>query len=540
MRRGLPLMVTAMAFVAAASLSGAPQSQPPAGPAPVAASPDVPSLQSYLDSVAKAKASAQQAWEALRASVQAAGSASEKGYASEWLESATPNGAAASPFYAGTEALLKSWIDALASGADSNPPSDEIRAAMEKWQEAHANILDALQQCAALEKTRRANAARLGKLKPETDDWLYYKDQQQQTELTQRKLLSDAGSALAATAAFSGPISDADRTPSPFSGPPTPGAPDRLFVHLRRASALIGESIPVQIGFFNGRGVNAFADRSLTLSLSCEGCTTPKKQVTIHKDERFAQTEITITGAAARFFVNSPEMRSSVMARAYGCYRAPSVALAAEQDLSTGAADGVTPIRFRFAFHDATGQRATDGRSKSISAKLTGVGQRISMAQSVAALKSKDGSIVVPANECVAEEGVVSALVGSTKVSADYNSNVVGPLEFRFLYAFPLLDKICIALGVIFGFIANYSILRRREIHWVASLASSAIGAGIVFAAGYATVLGSTTVQDTWLIALGLATIGGVLGVSAAKLVLGRLVPSSDEGPSPTEESFQG
>jgi len=93
--------------------------------------------------------------------------------------------------------------------------------------------------------------------------------------------------------------------------------------------------------------------------------------------------------------------------------------------------------------------------------------------------------------------------------------------------------------GVLFGFIANYSILRRREIHWSASLLSSLIGAGIVFAAGYALVLNSTTVQDTWLIALGLATIGGVLGVSAAKLALGRLISTDDapfeEDATPTE-----
>ncbi len=226
-------------------------------------------------------------------------------------------------------------------------------------------------------------------------------------------------------------------------------------------------------------------------------------------------------------------------ANVFGCYRAPSVALAAEQDRSTGTADGTTPIPFRFAFHDATGQRATDGRRKSIAPRLSGVGQRIALDPSVASVRAKDGSMIVPANECVAEEGVISSLVGSAKVSADYASRVVGPLDFKFLYAFPWLDKACIALGVLFGFIANYSILRRREIHWSASLLSSLIGAGIVFAVGYALVLNSTTVQDTWLIALGLATIGGVLGVSAAKLALGRLVSTDDapfeEGATPTE-----
>jgi hypothetical protein len=533
-RLALRFAVSAVVLAALTPSSDSQQAQPPTLATAALTKPDTEALQSYLAAVVKAKTSAQQAWDALRTATQSSGAASNKDFATDWLATAAQNGAAASPFYAGTESLLESWLDALRSGSEPNLPSDEIRAAMEKWQQAHADILDSLQQSAALEKTLHTNAARIAKLKPESDDWLYYKDQQQQAELTQRKLLSDAGSALAAAAAIPAPISDADRTPSPFAGQPNLGKPDRLFLHLRQASALVGESIPVQIGFADDLGPNVIADQTYSVSLACEGCTAQKSEFIIHKDQRFFETKIKITATIARLSVKSPAGKPA-SANAFGCYRAPSVALAAEQDRSTGAADGVTPIPFRFAFHDSTGQRATDGRRKSIAPKLSGVGQRISLQQSVASIRTKDGSIVVPANECVAEEGVVSALVGSAKVSADYNSRLVGPLEFRFLYAFPWLDKICIALGVLFGFIANYSILRRRHIHWLASLFSSAIGAAIVFAVGYTLVLNSTTVQDTWFIALGLATIGGVLGVSAAKLVVGHFAPHSDES-TPSEE----
>jgi hypothetical protein len=375
-------------------------------------------------------------------------------------------------------------------------------------------------------------------MKPESPEWLYAREEQQQQLLNIRKLLSDAGADLNSAAGMPAPILDADRTPSPFAGPVTPGLPDRVWIHLRRASAEIGESIAVQIGLANDRGPNVAADANYSVALSCEGCNVKSSEVTIRQTERVTQTEIKITTPIARLTAVSSEHKAPVRANAYGCYRAPSVSLAAEQDRSTGPADGETPIPFRLAFHDATGQRATDGRRKSIAPQLTGVGQRVLAQQSVAAVLAKDGSIIVPADECVSDEGVVSSLVGSAKVAAGHKEQHVGPLEFHFLYAFPLLDKICIALGVLFGFIANNFILKHKPIHWIASVVSSAIGATIVFAVGYAYVLNAITTADTWVIALGLATIGGVLGVSAAKLVLGKFAPpaeSAEENPAPAE-----
>jgi hypothetical protein len=492
------------------------------------ASADVQTLEAYLDIVGKAKEAAQQAWDALRASTQSQGGLAESDFVTEWLAAASTNGAGASPFYAGTQSVLNSWITALKSGADASPPSDEIRAGMEKWQEAHANILDSLQQAAALEKTLRAGNARLAKMKPESPEWLFYKDQQQQQQLTQRKLLSDAGSSLASAAAIPAPITDADRTQSPFAGATTPGTPDRLFLHLRRASALIGSSIALQIGFANDRGPNVAADRNYSVALSCEGCTATPSTVQLSSGKTFAQAQVKITAPAARIHAEVKGSSSRADAIAYGCYSAPTVALAAEQDRQTGPADAVTPIPFRFAFHDASGQRATDGTRKHLTAKLTGIGQLMPLDSSVASMRAKDGTMTIAADECVAEGGVVSPLAGAAKLSADYNSRQVGPLEFRFLYAFPWLDKICVALGALFAFIAGYSILKTRPITWVASAIASVVGAAVVFTIGYFYVLNTATFEDTWVAALGLAAIGGVLGVVVAKLVLPRYMPTGD------------
>jgi hypothetical protein len=533
------LTVTAALLACAISFSNAQQ------PEPAAVNPGaqvVPALQASLALVTKGREEAQRAGEVLLASTTSGATSgarsADSDFAFEWCRTAIPNGAAGAPFYPGTEKLLNAWINAITSGEDKNPPLDEINTALEKWQQAHAEILDSLQQAAVLEKSLRAKAARIEKMKPESPEWLYAREEQQQQLLTIRKLLSDAGADLNSAAGMPAPILDADRTPSPFAGPVTPGLPDHVWIHLRRASALIGESIAVQIGLANDRGPNVAADANYSVALSCQGCTAKSSEVTIRQSERFTQTEIKITAATARLSAVSSEHKPPILANAYGCYRAPSVSLAAEQDRSTGPADGQTPIPFRLAFHDATGQRATDGRRKSVAPQLTGVGQRILSQQSVAAVLAKDGSIIVPADECVSDEGVVSPLVGAAKISAGYKAQQVGPLEFRFLYAFPLLDKICIALGVLFGFIANYFVMKQHNIRWIASAISSLIGATIVFAAGYAYVLNAITTPDTWVIALGLATIGGVLGVSAAKLVLpkfGLSAQSAEENPAPSE-----
>jgi len=509
--------------------------QQPEATAAAPATPDLQTLRSSLEAVTKAKEEAQRAGAALLAATTSGSETPQSDFATEWLRTAAPNGSAAATFYAGTEKLLNAWISAITSGEDKSPPIDEIRGAMENWQQSHANIVESLQQAAALEKTLRAKAARIEKMKPESPEWLYARDEQQQQQLNLRRLLTDAGSDLNSPAAIPAPILDADRTPSPFAGPVTPGSPDRLWIHLRRASTLIGEPIAVQIGLANDRGPNVVASDIYRVLVECEGCSVKPDAFHIEPGKNFVQVDLRISGPIAHIKARSGREFKPAQANAYGCYRAPSVTLAAEQDRSTGPADGETPIPFRLAFHDPTGQRATDGRRKSIAPQLTGVGQRVLAQQFVAAVVAKDASIIVPADECVSDEGVVSPLVGSAKVSAGYKSQQVGPLEFHFLYAFPLLDKICIALGVLFGFIANNFILKHKRIHWIASAVSSLIGATIVFAVGYAYVLNAITTADTWVIALGLATIGGVLGVSAAKLVLGKFTPPPEENPVPAE-----
>jgi hypothetical protein len=496
-----------------------PEGKPPA-------EPDASSeLRSGLEQVAKAKRRLDRDWAALQAST--GGPAAESSdFAAEWMRTVAPNGPGATPFYAGTEEILAAWISAIESGEETNPRADDIRAALQNWQETHARILDSLEQSAKLEKSARALGLRLAKLKPESDAYNYYKAQLDQQQLTIRKLLSDAGSDLASSAALPHPNRDSDRSPSPFGGPPTPGEPDRLWIYLRKLSAPIGESIPVEIGLANDRGPNVTAAQSYTVSLTCEGCRVSPESVIILNGKRFAPVELWVTAATAHLRAKSPGLGAAAQANAYGCYTAPSVSLASEQDRSIGPADGATPIPFRFAFYDWHGQRATDGRRKSISLRLTGVGERVSMEKAAGAILSKDGSIVVPANECVAAQGVVSDLAGAAKIEAASGAQKAEALHFTFQYAFPWLDRLMILLGVLGGFIANYSITLGKQIHWAVALLSSVIGATIFVAGGYVEFLNVSSLHDTWLAALGLAAAGGVLGVSAARFLVHKIAPA--------------
>lgn len=484
-------------------------------------------LRAGLDQVAKAKQSLDRAWVALQAST--GGSAASGDFAAEWMRTVAPNGPAATPFYAGTEELLAAWISAVEGGQDKSPPAEDIRAALQGWQETHARILDSLQESAELGRSARALDLRLAKLKPESDAYNYYKAQLDQQQLTIRKLLSDAGSDLASPATLPRPNLDSDRTPSPFTGSPTPGAPDRLWIYLRKASAPIGESIPVEIGLANNRGPNVTADQSYTISLSCDGCTVNSESVILLNGKRFAPAELRVNAATAQLRAKSPRFGAAAQVNAYGCHAASSVSLAFEQDRSFGAADGFTPIPFRFAFYDSSGQRATDGRRKSISPRLTGVGERVSMQQSVGAILGKDGSVVLPANECVVAQGVVSHLVGAAKIEAASGAENADGLHFTFQYAFPWLDRLMMLLGVLAGFVANYSITLRKQIHWALALLSSVIGSTIFVAVGYLEFLNVSSLHDTWLVALALAAAGGVLGVFAARFIFHKIAPVASE-----------
>ena len=485
-------------------------------------------LRADLAEIAKGKQAAERAWAALGAST--GGAAAPSGdFAAEWMKTVAPNGPAAAPFYAGTEEIVLGWISSIENAANQNPPADELHSALQSWQEAHEQILDSLQQSASLEKSVRALEARVAKLKPESDEYIYYKAQLDQQQLTIRKLLSDAGSDLASAAAIPRPNLDSDRTPSPFAGAVNAGSADRIWIYLRKVSAPIGAAIPVEIGLGNDRGPNVVADQSYTISLSCDGCTVKSESVIILDGKRSAETEMRVSSATARLRAKTPRFDAAAQANAYGCYSAPAVALASEQDRSFGLADGETPIQFRFAFHSPGGQRATDGRRKTISPRLTGVGERISMQQSVGAILAKDGSIVIPGNECVVAQGVVSELVGKTKVDASYGAEKADALQFTFQYAFPWLDRLMILLGVLAGFIANYAITLRKQIHWGLALLSSVIGAAIFVGVGYMEFLNVSSLSDTWLVALALAAAGGVLGVSAARVVFHKVAPAAAE-----------
>ena len=150
--------------------------------------------------------------------------------------------------------------------------------------------------------------------------------------------------------------------------------------------------------------------------------------------------------------------------------------------------------------------------------QYAGVGDRVGLPQFYRSVVEGKNNIELGADECVSLQGAVSALVGRAKVSAAFEVKPVPPIELKFVYSFPLLDEACIALGILFGFLANYSIMKNRHVNVIVGWLVSAAGAAILVWIGYAKYLNTTPVPDTWIIVLVLATVGGVVGVGVTKL----------------------
>jgi uncharacterized membrane protein YeaQ/YmgE (transglycosylase-associated protein family) len=133
---------------------------------------------------------------------------------------------------------------------------------------------------------------------------------------------------------------------------------------------------------------------------------------------------------------------------------------------------------------------------------------------------------------------VVSDLAGTAKIEAASGAEKAEALHFTFEYAFPWLDRVMMLLGALAGFLANYAITLRKQIHWALALLSSAIGSTIFIAGGYMEFLNVSSLHDTWLVALALAAAGGVLGVSAARFLVHKIVPAGSK--EEITESVQG
>src|SRR5215470_10962040 len=89
-----------------------PAQQAPAAQAANPSAQVVASVRADLEQVAKAKQAAERAWPALEAG--SGGQNAAKGdFVAEWMRTVAPNGPAATPFYAGTEKLLVTWISAI-------------------------------------------------------------------------------------------------------------------------------------------------------------------------------------------------------------------------------------------------------------------------------------------------------------------------------------------------------------------------------------------------------------------------------------------
>jgi hypothetical protein len=141
---------------------------------------------------------------------------------------------------------------------------------------------------------------------------------------------------------------------------------------------------------------------------------------------------------------------------------------------------------------------------------------------------------ILPADECEADLVIDSRTVGNSSVSVQsLDQQSKGKIPFRFHYSWPRTDLWMLIPGAIAGFPANYSIRKRQKLRWYWSLFSSILGAFILFVVGAWTFLDSVSVLPTWPFALLWALLGGILGISAAKLAIKLLTHDADHVSEP-------
>jgi hypothetical protein len=435
-----------------------------------------------------------------------------------WVSSAASSGAESGRLFQEPEQQLSAWVTAVGSGADQYPPMVEIREQMAKWRSRDQQFLQQMSDATVLAPRVLAASEQLASLKPESEEWNEARRANVAQEENFTSTLATAQSGLESSFDIPSPLKPSDRTPSPFTGPVTPGTPERLWIWLRRPSAPIGETIEADIGLGNSKGPNVVADKDYPVSFVCQGCVIKDSRITINRGDRFVKTSVRLSAPKEKLTAQSSGLKTSQLTP-YGCTVTDQpLTLVLQQEKAEGPADGVTPIPFDLIFEDSKGQPATDSLRKLYSQRVVGVGE-IKSDLTAGEIGSFANPFMVPADECVAHKALVSKTVGEPSVAVAFLNKPSDPLKFRFFYTFPLLDCIFVLLGACLGSVANRFVLHKTSISWVWSFLSSVIGAFLLFMLCYLFILNKVSLSSTWGMALCFSLAGGVLGVSAAKLV---------------------
>lgn len=269
------------------------------------------------------------------------------------------------------------------------------------------------------------------------------------------------------------------QVPAPPQTAPTPGiesqpqditpiqdAPARVWLRPRKASAMPGEKIPIEVDVANKAAIPVFADRNYDVSLDAE-----KAEIT--------PTHLTIaegTSRAIALFSSSTPGRVRVRAYAAGLEEATGMVCVCgtgqvgDIDLDTYG-ERASPgerIQFSVVVTDGNGNCVTDHSSKNIAMDVAGVG------------KLQFGKPpFVPRDGCVVGQELFSSQPGKALVTARLGSHMK---QKTFLFILPLsLAVILLSLlgGTAGAFVQAASAFARSRrwsgLRWTSSLVVGAI-----------------------------------------------------------------
>ena len=290
--------------------------------------------------------------------------------------------------------------------------------------------------------------------------------------------------------------------------------------------------------------LNVVANKDYPVTLTCTGCIFDNSKVVIPRGDRVAHSSVKVTSSKASLTADSQNLHQAVSDTVGVIFPIRSKFGSINHSRR---ARQESLYRFRSFIVDEHYNPATDGSSrKRFGLQVEGQGA-VGFDPHAGALLSNGSNdqpglgtatsglnAVLPADECEADLVINSPTVGKSSVSVQsLDQRSEGKLTFRFHYPWPQIDLWMLFPGAIAGFLANFYVQKKQKLRWYWSLFSSILGAFILYMVGVWTFFESVSLLPTWPFALLWALLGGILGISAAKLATKLLTHGVNHGSEP-------
>ncbi len=408
-----------------------------------------------------------------------------------WLHTVVARGVAESGLVRGSIESLDAWLASLRDGTRLITPVSDLPAAMEQWSAHQSHALDRIHEATRLEEERQHAQTAMAQAKPDSPEWTQARDLEQHQANDIAAALKAAQADLEATLSIPKPLSASDRGTSPFTGSVNLGPVSRIWLYADRSSALIGETVDVQIGLANEDGPNCVASQRYTVNLKCTGCETATS-VTIESGERSKPASVRIAAKASSLKASAAGLKDRDL-NLTGCVFDPKIHLTSQMLTGTAPADFLTPVATLAIFRNDAGDPATDGRQRILDIAARGPGVRFNPALQHGHILH-DGHESLDLDECASLQELVSDHAGTATLDIKYQSDALNPpATFHFSYLWRGEDLAWWLAAALISWLATCGklILRKPSavdeiiIRAGASLVGSLAGAGIALEAAY-------------------------------------------------------